>query len=109
MWQQPLFLLVVMLLGIAGIAGFVLHHRSYRSLYRKLRGRRAVGEDYAPARLSALWASGCMGYITRLKREIGVDSLDANERALLRRAIYAYYLGVPAAFLLAAVVILVKP
>jgi hypothetical protein len=86
------------LLLIIGFAGFILHQQAYRALYRKLLARNIVTSEYKPDWTSIAGAGGCMGYITKLKREVGTDQLTTEEIALLQRVTVAYWIGVPATF-----------
>lgn len=91
------------LLLIIGIAGFILHQQAYRALYRKLLARDIVTSEYKPDWTSIAGAGGCMGYTTKLKREVGTDQLTTEEIALLRRVTVAYWIGVPATFVLTCI------
>ena len=103
MFDSPLALLLPPL-GLISIVGFLLHQQSYRKLYLKMKDRGLVSSDYSPSPMSAVWSIGCLGYIIRLRREIGIDKLDSVEKALLNRAVYAYWIGVPAAFLMVCII-----
>ena len=82
-----------------GFIGSFMHHRSYGLLYRKLYARHLVGTEYQPDWTTNVGAGGCMGLIKKLKREVGVDQLRADEICLMKKATYAYRIGVPALFI----------
>ena len=95
---------VLALLLIVGFTGFITHQRAYRALYRKLSTRQIMNSDYKPDWTSIAGAGACMGYITKLKREVGIDQLTAEEQALLRRVTVSYMIGVPAIFVFTCLV-----
>lgn len=96
--ETLLFWVLISPLLVIGIIGYFIHQRSYRELYRKLSARNLVGTEYRPDWSSALGSLACMGFTTKLKREIGVDALTDQERALLKRTTLSYKIGVPAIF-----------
>lgn len=99
MSEYPLLAYLSLLLIPVGLLGFFLHQRSYAHLYRKLHARDLVGVEYKPDWTTTLGAGGCMGFIKKIKREIGLDELNADEIRLVRTATCSYYMGVPALFI----------
>lgn len=98
--MQPVSILIFFLAPIVfiGATGFIIHQNAYRSLYQRLRDRGIVGSDYEPDWSSKVGSSGCLGYITRLKREIGLGRLEPVEQLLVRRVVISYYASVPVMF-----------
>ena len=97
--DDPLLQYIFALLVPIGIIGFIVHQRSYALLYKKLRERELIGAEYKPDWSTFIGSGGCMGLIKKLKREVGLMQLHADEIYLVKRATYAYHIGVPALFL----------
>lgn len=87
------FYLLIAVLLLFGLPCIILHTRAYTMLYQSLRDRDIAGKEYAPDWASKIGALGCMGFITRMKREIGADCLTAEEVKLLANASGFYYAG----------------
>ena len=98
MYEFDIYHILIILLMVVGISSIMLHLRSYQNLFRLLKQRGIVGDEFKPDWMSKVGALGCMGYVTRIKREIGVAKLNVVESSLLQKTIILYSLGSLATF-----------
>ena len=80
-------------------AGALTHLYLYNRLYQQLLARGVVDRQYKPTWSEYVGAYGCMGFITKLKREVQLQTLNESEQALVRRVSLTYYLCAPGLFL----------
>ena len=90
--------ILIVLLVVFGMSFIVLHIRTYQNLYNSLKKRGAVGDDFAPDWISKIGSFGCMGNISRIKKEIGIAKLDDNESSQVRKSVISYNVGTLATF-----------
>ena len=91
--------ILIVLLGVLGVSSIIMHIQSYKMLYFSLKKRGLAGDDLAPDWISKISSYGCMGYISRIKKDIGIAKLNDIESSRLRKTVVYYTLGTGATFI----------
>ena len=87
------YYLLIVVLMVFGVINIILHNRAYQKLYNTLKKRGVISSEFAPDWTSKVGALGCMGHITRIKKDMGVDELNMNESSLILKTATFYKLG----------------
>ncbi len=90
--------ILILVLAVFGISNIILHIRTYQNLYNSLKKRGIVGDDFAPDWISKVGSFGCMGYISRIKKEVGIAELNDSESSQFRKTVISYNAGTLATF-----------